>query len=834
MPHAARLPLSPAQVDVESHYSGGGGAMAQSPLGDSFRSEMVTEADGRQFLVCPTAPGWRYSVESSSDLQNFVPAAGGHFYGTGSPLRFFIRQGPVPPNPPPPGNTGGGGMIGGLETRSVAVAVYFRKNDEGEVVEALCRCSDGGSTFWRSLELSEVPSDVPMTFFSAETPQANPSLRLYYLCTFHTVPANDPSPMPENSPQPTPEQVQEQDTVLSLLRAQFAEMIQQSANGNGANESPNAPLPTDPSAPATRQFLRVTEHLIDTNRNGLWDWWELANNFSPFAGINQTGYADPNADPDGDGLTNAQELALGTDPNNPDTDDDGFDDGEDTDPKDKTKHPPPVTRLVVLTRGAQISVGGSGGSKADYIGWPTLVNYFVNNAIPPRLEKNPGAFQPWNDTFADPAAFTQYVTNLRAFPNAPPRGSYLRREESTISSLIVFSHTPTTIPATLPTQNGVSDHYRVWLEHKPKENYDVQRHFLLWDREYATTPTQPAEFVEKSLTAKTLTVPTGQTRSAVWLDLIADPAQPQTEAYAVGRQLLLLPVEFKTYPDTEAGPDKAHKLNLTTPQDQKTFYGQGWEKCVSKVWATSNTVNLIDYLDGGPGNHVTYENAVKWKVNGTEQTSHDLSLGSEPDTNEHSKFLVQVLPTNGGDTIDRLIITVVPRTTKTKFDNWYATEKADLTWLAELVNLFASFDNTPLADGHYRRPDRNFNPWLYSEPGPHNTRMHPDSYFEARSYQTAGGHGHQMNFDKDGVLLKSGVSAGSADKAAPFPHWYDHGNMDVKPFIWALQLDGNPADQDTATLTAPTMHEGAYLMKYSECRPTIANNKPILADGATP
>jgi YD repeat-containing protein len=37
--------------------------------------------------------------------------------------------------------------------------------------------------------------------------------------------------------------------------------------------------------------------------------------------------SDPNADPDGDGLTNAQEIALGTDPLNPDTDGDGSPDG---------------------------------------------------------------------------------------------------------------------------------------------------------------------------------------------------------------------------------------------------------------------------------------------------------------------------------------------------------------------------------------------------------------------------------------------------------------------------------------------------------------------------
>lgn len=39
----------------------------------------------------------------------------------------------------------------------------------------------------------------------------------------------------------------------------------------------------------------------------------------------------PVSDADGDGLTDAEEEALGTDPNNPDTDGDGFLDGEEVD-----------------------------------------------------------------------------------------------------------------------------------------------------------------------------------------------------------------------------------------------------------------------------------------------------------------------------------------------------------------------------------------------------------------------------------------------------------------------------------------------------------------------
>src|SRR5690606_13336778 len=52
---------------------------------------------------------------------------------------------------------------------------------------------------------------------------------------------------------------------------------------------------------------------------------------------------DPNADTDGDGLTDAQEAELGTDPHKPDTDGDGYDDGDEgaagSDPLDASSIP---------------------------------------------------------------------------------------------------------------------------------------------------------------------------------------------------------------------------------------------------------------------------------------------------------------------------------------------------------------------------------------------------------------------------------------------------------------------------------------------------------------
>ena len=77
----------------------------------------------------------------------------------------------------------------------------------------------------------------------------------------------------------------------------------------------------------------------DTDHDGLPDGYERSHDLDP----NDDGSADPdngpNGDPDGDGLTNAQELAFGTAPNIADSDSDGLNDGEEitltTDPNNQ-------------------------------------------------------------------------------------------------------------------------------------------------------------------------------------------------------------------------------------------------------------------------------------------------------------------------------------------------------------------------------------------------------------------------------------------------------------------------------------------------------------------
>ncbi len=69
---------------------------------------------------------------------------------------------------------------------------------------------------------------------------------------------------------------------------------------------------------------------LDSDGDGLPDAWELANNLDPTDDGSESAANGPGGDPDDDGLTNEQELALGADPWNPDTDGDGLPDGVET------------------------------------------------------------------------------------------------------------------------------------------------------------------------------------------------------------------------------------------------------------------------------------------------------------------------------------------------------------------------------------------------------------------------------------------------------------------------------------------------------------------------
>lgn len=317
----------------------------------------------------------------------------------------------------------------------------------------------------------------------------------------------------------------------------------------------------------------------------------------------------------------------------------------------------------------------------------------------------------------------------------------------------------------------------------------------------------------------------GDGQAITFFIVITNPSQPT-------------PIAFKTYLESESGSSKAHVRNVTWKPATTDPFGAEYMKTMAYIWETGSSINLIDYLVGSENaaTRAYLEANVKWKIDGVEQVTHEISVGSKPSDDSYSLRRIEVLKVSDSQTQDRLLISILPQSTQTNFANWYAAESTDNGWLAGLPPMPVSLECSPaLLD-----PDRNYDPRIYRSPSAQESHYHPLSYYEIRSKMVTGDHAHQVCFDENGTLILSGISAGTADREAAWPEqlWapQDHLYADVKPFIWALQLDGNPSEGTTtnANLTKPILYQGAFIEKYIECRPIIPNDKPRFVPGSTP
>ncbi|HSX24587.1 MAG TPA: hypothetical protein VLG69_01330 [Candidatus Andersenbacteria bacterium] len=125
---------------------------------------------------------------------------------------------------------------------------------------------------------------------------------------------------------------------------------------------------------------------------------------------------DPLADPDQDGLTNAQESLWGTNPNNPDTDGDGYKDGAEVAACHNPVIPAPNDKLVHCTPGNQAIT-----SPSSTLSPQTADPFFTKEpeSIGGTLNLTQAYVSAVKDSNKSPVTFSQFIANQPIITDLP-------------------------------------------------------------------------------------------------------------------------------------------------------------------------------------------------------------------------------------------------------------------------------------------------------------------------------------------------------------------------------------------------------------------------------
>ncbi|MBR4611999.1 MAG: hypothetical protein IKO40_04710 [Kiritimatiellae bacterium] len=260
--------------------------------------------------------------------------------------------------------------------------------------------------------------------------------------------------------------------------------------------------------------------------------------------------------------------------------------------------------------------------------------------------------------------------------------------------------------------------------------------------------------------------------------------------------------------------------------------------CIAIDWTNNHVIALEDYL---PQELLPFKDELSYRVNGNGIDGSTIPIGKKPKDLLPTIYHVEML--NDADTtLDRLWIVVLNPDTRTKFNTWANQNPTNATWFGTLPKppskIFVS------ASGAATLPSAASANWNAPEPFPTNNYMHPKAVYELRSNVMSGGHGHQATYDSSGNIVTESIKAGTADFASPsFSFLYGwhpekHREEDVKPYIRALQLDGNPVSSVnlsgeessfwTRNLSRPPLRVGPFSQQYLQRRPTTPSGVQLI------
>ena len=275
------------------------------------------------------------------------------------------------------------------------------------------------------------------------------------------------------------------------------------------------------------------------------------------------------------------------------------------------------------------------------------------------------------------------------------------------------------------------------------------------------------------------------------------------------------------------GGEKPCERNFETiptcdPKDDNTSH------CHAIDWSDGLEIDLDEYL---PAWLLEFRDGFNYCVNGTDIVGTTVAAGKKPKDLLPTIYHVEIR-NDANTTLDRLWIVVLNPDTRTVFNTWANHNSTNAAWLA---NLPPPPNKLIVNGGNALLPTSASANWNAPERFPTNSYMHPKAVFELRSNPIPGGHGHQATYDAQGNIITAGIKAGTADFASPSRKYMlmrldDHRVTDVKPYIQALQLDGNPVlpiDSSgnisafwTRNLTRPPLRVGPFTQQYLQRRPT--------------
>lgn len=252
--------------------------------------------------------------------------------------------------------------------------------------------------------------------------------------------------------------------------------------------------------------------------------------------------------------------------------------------------------------------------------------------------------------------------------------------------------------------------------------------------------------------------------------------------------------------------------------------------CIAIDWTANLEIDLEDYL---PGLLMPHKDELRYRVNGDMIEGTTITFGKEEPDDLFPEIYFVEMCNGSGATLDRLWITVLSSVTGTEFNTWVSNNATNAAWLTQLPQPPSKIIVDSL--GNASLPSAASANWNAPEPFPANSYMHPKAVYELRSNPISGGHGHQATYDAGGNLITESIKAGTADYASPAKKGYlirlgNHRKEDVKPYIRALQLDGNPvfpinlsgerSSFWTRNLSRPPLRVGPFTQQYLDRRPT--------------